>query len=213
MHAVRHLNCYGNKLVYWRKEFLNTSYRPGFRGGRPPFRPQETHRINHQISAREVRLVAEDGEQLGVLPIKDALKKAEEAELDLVEVAPTAKPPVCKLLDYGKFKYKEQKKEAEAKKKRSEQSLKELRIRYRTDVGDLETKLKKAREFLAEGDKVKFSMRFRGREIMYLDLGREKFENIIQRLADVSTLDEKALGNARQIHIVLAPAKQAPSSK
>ena len=115
-----------------------------------------------------------------MLSIRDALSKAEEAGLDLVEVAPGAKPPVCKILDYGKFKYKEQKKEAEARKNRSETTTKELRLRYRTDVGDLAVKLKRAREFLAEGDKVKFVMRFKGREAMYLDLGKEKLDEIQQ---------------------------------
>jgi translation initiation factor IF-3 len=141
------------------------------------------------------------------MSIRDALLRAEGDELDLVEVSPNAKPPVCRLMDYGKFKYKEQKKEAEAKKKRSESTLKELRIRYRTDVGDLETKLKQAREFLAEGDKVKFSMRFKGREIAYVDLGVQKFNEIATRLADVATVDERSPAYGRQIHIVFAPSK------
>jgi translation initiation factor IF-3 len=118
---------------------LNTSSKPGgFRGGRfnRPIAPPDTHRINEFISAREVRVIAADGEQLGVMAIRDALQKAQELELDLVEVSAQAKPPVCKILDYGKFKYKEQKKEAEAKKHRTEPTLKELRIRYRNDVGD-----------------------------------------------------------------------------
>ncbi len=183
--------------------------KPGFRGGRfnRPTAPPDTHRINEFIIAREVRVISPTGEQLGVLPLKDALQRAQELELDLVEVSPTAKPPVCKILDYGKFKYREQKKEAEAKKNRSETSLKELRIRYRTDVGDLEVKLKQARDFLAEGDKVKFVMRFKGREAMYLDLGREKFEQIVQRLADVAVVDERSPISGRQIHITFAPAK------
>lgn len=158
-----------------------------------------------------MRVVIDGGEQLGILSIRDALQKAEELDLDLVEVAPDAKPPVCKIMDYGKFKYREQKKEAEAKKKRTENTLKELRIRYRTDKGDLETKLKHAREFLLEGDKVKFSMRFKGREVMYTDLGLEKFEEIIQALADCSVVDERSPNSGRQLHIVLAPSK--PGSK
>jgi translation initiation factor IF-3 len=183
--------------------------KPGFRGGRfnRPIAPPDAHRINEFIIAREVRVISPTGEQLGVLPLKDALQRAQEFELDLVEVSPTAKPPVCKILDYGKFKYREQKKEAEAKKKRSETSIKELRLRYRTDVGDLEVKLKQAREFLGEGDKVKFVMRFKGREAMYLDLGREKFEQIVQRLADVAVIDERSPISGRQIHITFAPAK------
>lgn len=202
---------------------MSTGFRPpgggfrgggggGFRGGGGrrflrPQQPPDEHRINDFITAREVRVIAPDGEQLGVLQLRDALAKAQEFELDLVEVAPQAKPPVCKILDYGKFKYKEQKKEAEAKKKRTEIETKEIRIRYRTDVGDLETKLQHAREFIAEGDKVKFVMRFKGREAMYLDLGREKFEEIKQRLADVATVDESSPIAGRQIHIVFAPLK------
>lgn len=183
--------------------------KPSFRGGRfnRPQTPPDTHRINEFITAREVRVIAPDGEQLGILQIRDALQKAQELELDLVEVSPQAKPPVCKILDYGKFKYKEQKKEAEARKNRSETTLKELRLRYRTDVGDLEVKLKQARDFLAEGDKVKFSMRFKGREAMYLDLGREKFDQIVERLKDVATVDERSPVSGRQIFITFAPIK------
>ncbi len=187
-----------------------------YRGGGGPrrrrkFQPEkeDTHRINKRIKAPKVRLISDDGEQLGILITTQALSIAEEKELDLVEVSPNADPPVCKLMDYGKFKYREQKKEAEAKKKRSETTVKELRIRYRTDVGDLETKLKKAREFLAEGDKVKFSMRFRGREVMYTELGIEKFNEIIESLADIATVDERSPERGRQIYIVLAPQKQA----
>jgi translation initiation factor IF-3 len=135
------------------------------------------------------------------------LERAEAAGLDLAEIAPEASPPVCKILDYGKLKYREQKKEAEARKKRTENIVKELRIRYRTDVGDLETKLKHARDFLGEGDKVKFSMRFKGREVMYVDLGDEKFKTIIERLSDVATVDEKSPLTGKQIYIVLAPLK------
>lgn len=180
----------------------------GYRGSRPAFRRQETpdlHRINTKIIAREVRVVTEEGEQLGILPLRDALAAAEARELDLVEIAPTATPPVCKIMDYGKFKYKEQKKAADAKKNRSESTLKELRVRYCTDKGDLETKVNQARDFLLAGDKVKFSMRFKGREVAYLDLGRQKFEEIAQRLADISSIDERSPIAGRQIHLVLAP--------
>lgn len=173
-----------------------------------PQQPEEAHKINDRITAREVRLIADDGEQLGILPLRDAIKLAEERDLDVVEVAPTAKPPVCRLMDYGKFKYKEQKKEAEARKKRAENTVKELRIRYRTDSGDLETKLKHAREFLEEGDKVKFSMRFKGREVMYMQLGDEKLNQIIERLSDIASVDEKSPLSGRQIHLTLAPKKK-----
>lgn len=183
-------------------------FRRGGRGRRPqPQAQPDAHRINDKITAKKVRLISNDGEQMGIMLTSAAIKVAEERELDLVEVGAKADPPVCKLMDYGKFKYKEQKKEAEAKKKRSEISVKELRIRYRTDSGDLETKLKKAREFLEEGDKVKFSMRFRGREIMYLDLGVEKFDEIVEELSDVAEVDERSPARGRQIYVVLAPVK------
>ena len=172
-----------------------------------PQQPPDAHRINDRILAREVRLISDSGEQLGIVQTRDALMRAESEGLDLVEVSPDAKPPVCRLMDYGKFKYKEQKREAEARKKHHESTLKELRIRYRTDTGDLETKLKQARDFLAEGNKVKFSMRFKGREVMYLNLGIEKFNLIAERLADVATVDEKSPPFGKQIHIVFAPSK------
>jgi translation initiation factor IF-3 len=152
--------------------------------------------------------VSDSGEQLGVMQLRDALTAAEQAGLDLVEVAPTAQPPVCRIMDYGKFKYKEQKKEAEARKKRSETTVKELRIRYRTDVGDLETKLRQSREFLEEGHKVKFSMKFRGREVMYTGLGVEKFKQIIAQLADIADVDEKSPERGSQLYIVFAPKKK-----
>lgn len=188
------------------KPFGKPPPRGGMRGKRPLVQP-DAHRINEFIQAKEVRVISPTGEQLGVLPIGVALAKAQEFELDLVEVAGQAKPPVCKILDYGKFKYKEQKKEAEAKKNRSETSIKELRLRYRTDTGDLDIKLRQAREFLGEGDKVKFVMRFKGREAMYIDLGKEKLAQIKQALADVAIVDEESSMGGRQIHMTLAPAK------
>jgi translation initiation factor IF-3 len=169
---------------------------------------EDTHRVNDKITAKEVRVIDDEGEQLGILSLRDALQKAEDSALDLVEVAPTAKPPVCRIMDYGKFKYKEQKKEAEARKKRTEINTKELRIRYRTDSGDLDTKLKQAREFLLEGDKVKFVMKFRGREIMYVELGMVKFDEIVKNLSDIASIDDQSPVAGRQIHIVLAPLKE-----
>jgi translation initiation factor IF-3 len=183
----------------------------GMRGKRPPVQP-DTHRINEFIQAKEVRVISPTGEQLGVLSIRDALAKAQELELDLVEVSAQAKPPVCKILDYGKFKYKEQKKEAEARKNRTETTIKELRLRYRTDSGDLDIKLRQAREFIGEGDKVKFVMRFKGREAMYVDLGKEKLQQIKQALSDIAIVDEESSMGSRQIHMTLAPAKGAAAA-
>ncbi len=189
---------------------FNGSGPGGFRGPRPPRRdlPPDTHRINQRITAREVRVITDEGEQLGVLSIRDALAAAEKVELDLVEVAPQAQPPVCKIMDYGKFRYKEQKKEAENRKKRTETTIKEIRIRYITDVGDLETKLKQARQFLEEGDKVKFTMRFKGREVAYLNLGAEKLDLIKEKLADIGAMDERSPTSGRILSITFAPIKK-----
>ncbi|MCB0319338.1 MAG: translation initiation factor IF-3 [Bdellovibrionales bacterium] len=151
------------------------NYRRGGRKKRTPVQVQEdTHRINDRIRVPEVRVIDDEGKQLGVLATSYALKLAEERDLDLVEVAPQAKPPVCKLMDYGKFKYREQKKEAEAKKKRTETTIKELRIRYRTDDEDLNTKLKKAREIFDEGYKVKFSIRCRNQKNTDMEINFRK---------------------------------------
>ncbi len=182
---------------------------------RPPFRDRagrgattpDAHRINKRITSPQVRVISDGGEQLGIMPTRQALTMAEDSGLDLVEVSPNSNPPVCKLMDYGKFKYKEQKKEAQARKHQTEQELKELRLRYITDTGDLEIKLKKAREFVAEGNKVKFTMRFRGREVMYQDLGLAKFNNIIEKLSDVASVFERSPLGGRQIYIILEPKK------
>lgn len=153
-------------------------------------RSKEKHRINNQITSRQVRLISGSGEQLGVVTIAEALARAEEDGLDLVEVAPDVSPPVCKLVDYGKLKYREQKKAAEAKKHSVTHGVKELRVRYNTDQHDLDTKVRNARNFLLEGDRVRFQMRFRGREVEYKDLGLEIFKQIAASLADVAVVEE-----------------------
>ena len=152
-----------------------------------------------------MRLVGADGTQFGVVPIEDALRRAEEAQLDLVEVAPTAQPPVCRILDYGKFKYQQHKKEAEARRKQATTTVKELRLGYRTDVGDLERQIQKAREFIQAGDRVKFSLRFRGREMAYQNLGREKLMRVCEALKDVATVEGSARMEGRLMGVVLAP--------
>lgn len=148
----------------------------------------EKHRINRDIIA-QVRVIAADGAQLGVLRTREAIQIAEDDGLDLVEVAPEAKPPVCKILNYGKFKYREQKKEA-ALRKNTGPTIKEIRLRYSTDKHDLETKVKNARRFIDEGDKVKFEMRFRGREVVYQEIGREIFKKVVEQLTDIAVLEE-----------------------
>lgn len=167
------------------------------------------YKVNKQINAQTVRVIDEDGKQLGIMSLEEALALAEEKDLDLLEVAPNASPPVCRLVDYGKFKYLEQKKEAQAKKKRSIIEVKEIRLRYNTDVGDLETKLKLARKFFEEGNKVKFSMRFRGREKGFVDKGLEKLETIIQSLKDVCTVESQTKElQGNQLILVLSPLKR-----
>ena len=138
-----------------------------YRGRGPRFvaPPEETYRINHRIRVPEVRVINTDGSQVGILPTIDAIRLAEEKQLDLVEIAPKAQPPVCRILDYGKFKYQQHKKEVEAKKKATTTTVKELRLGYRTDAGDIARQIDKARAFLEAGDRVKFLLRFRGREL------------------------------------------------
>ena len=136
---------------------------------------------------------------------EDALRRAEEAQLDLVEVAPNAQPPVCRILDYGKFKYQQHKKEAEAKRKQTTTTVKELRMSYRTDIGDIERQVQRAREFLAAGDRVKFTLRFRGREMAYQNLGREKLMKVCTALGDIATVEGTPRMEGRLMGVVLAP--------
>lgn len=171
-----------------------------------PFNRSNKHRVNNRIKAEEVRVVAENGDQVGIKPLQEAINIAQEANLDLVEVAPNASPPVCKIIDYGKFKYELQKKESLAKKNRTENTLKEVKLRYCTDTGDLNTKLRQARKFLSNGSKVKFSMRFRGRERAFMRLGREKLDHIVDRLSDVANQDGNSNYNGHQLSIILEPS-------
>ncbi len=170
-----------------------------------PLQKQELHKINEKIRSQQVRVIDSNGEQVGIQPIQEALALATEQQLDLVEIAPQANPPVCKLIDYGKYKYQLQKKEVEAKKNQRDNSVKELKIGYCTDIGDLKTKLRHARSFLADGNKVKFSMRFRGREKAFVHLGKEKLEQIVEQLGDVAKIYERNLRGRSQMHVVLIP--------
>ena len=169
----------------------------------------DKYRINEEITARDVRVIGAGGEQLGIMTARDAMRVAETEGYDLVEVAPEAAPPVCKLLDYGKLKYREQKKAAETRKRSSTHSVKELRVRYSTDKHDLETKLRKAREFLDEGDRVKFQMRFRGREVTYKELGEAIFKQIAEQLQDIALIEDFSplLGN--RMNMILVPKSLA----
>lgn len=166
---------------------------------------KEQHRINDKIRAQEVRVIDGDGEQVGIQPLQQALSLAQESQLDLVEIAPQAEPPVCKLIDYGKFKYQLQKKESEAKKKQTDNAVKELKIGYRTDIGDLKTKMRQARNFLSSGNRVKISMRFKGREKAFVHLGKEKLEQIVEQLSDVANVYERNLRSRSQVYITVSP--------
>ncbi len=146
-------------------------------------------RINHRIRAREVRLIDNNGVQIGVVPLGRALELAEEAGLDLVEVAPQANPPVCRIMDYGKFKYQRKKRLAEARKRQVTVQLKEVKIRYKTDDHDLATKMRQAREFLEAGHKVKFMMFFKGREIQFAALGQQTMEKVAADMMDAAVLE------------------------
>jgi len=146
-------------------------------------------RINTRIRAREVRLINHEGVQVGVVPLYQALQMAEEVGLDLVEVSPQAVPPVCRIMDFGKFKYQKKKRLQEAKKRQIVVQLKEVKIRYRTEENDLKTKLRQAREFLEEGHKVKFLMFFKGREIQFANLGQQVMEKVAADLMDAAILE------------------------
>ena len=168
-----------------------------------PAPKQDKHRINSKIRASEVRVIDDNGEQIGIESLQQALSIAAEKQLDLVEIAPQASPPVCKLIDYGKYKYQLQKKESEAKKKQKDNAIKELKVRYLTDIGDLKTKLRQARGFLSDGNKVKFSMRFKGREKAFVHLGKDKLREIASKLSDVAEVYEKNFRGRTQMHVIL----------
>jgi len=166
---------------------------------------REGPRINREITARTVRLVGADGEMIGVVSLRDAFDAAADANLDLVEVAPQADPPVCKILDYGKFRFEEQKKAAEARKKQKIIELKEIKLRPGIDDNDYEVKMRSAVRFLEEGDKVKVTMRFRGREMAHQHLGMEVLLRVRDRLADLAKVEQMPKLEGRQMIMVLAP--------
>ena len=148
--------------------------------------------INEQIRDREIRLIGEDGEQLGIMSARDAMKLAREANLDLVKIAPTAKPPVCKIIDYGKYRYEQARKEKEARKKRKTIEVKEVRLSPNIDTNDLNTKVNQARKFVSSGNKVKVAVRFRGRELAHTAVGKTILEDFAQKLSDIAVIDKPA---------------------
>ncbi len=166
-------------------------------------------RINEQIRVREVRLIDGEGEQRGIVQTSEALAMAKEADLDLVEVAPTSRPPVCKLLNYGKYKYEQEKKLREAKKKQSLTKLKEVRMQPKIDKHDLDFKSKHVQEFLNDGNKCKVTIRFRGRELAHTELGKVVLDNLLERLEEGSfNVDNKPQMEGRMMSMLLSPRKK-----
>jgi translation initiation factor IF-3 len=174
---------------------------------------ERSQRINGEITAPEVRLVADSGEQLGIVPVAQALKMAEEQNVDLVEIAPLARPPVCKLMDFGKFRYREQKKAHEAKLKQKQIQVKEIKFRPGTDDGDYAVKLHKLITFLEEGDKTKVTLRFRGREMAHQEFGLRILERVKADLEAYGVVEQFPRLEGRQMVMVLAPKKKVLVSK
>ena len=159
--------------------------------------------INEQIRDREVRLIGQDGEQLGIMSARDAFKLAQEAELDLVKIAPTAKPPVCKIIDYGKYRYELARKEKEARKKQKVIDVKEVRLSPNIDTNDLNTKVGAARKFLEKGDKVKVTLRFRGREMAHMSKSKYILDDFAESLADIAVVDKPSKAEGRRMVMFL----------
>lgn len=188
---------------------MKSNFRPNFVGprGRRPIPNQRKHKINDEIHGREIRLIDSEGKMLGVVHPKEALRMAEEVEMDLVEIAPQASPPVCKIIDYGKFVYELQKKEKAQKKNQQQQQMKEIRFKPRTDTHDFNFKTRHAQKFLEEGNKVKASIMFRGREITHKEIGRELLEKFIEELSEVSKVDSNLKMEGKNMTVILAPEK------
>ena len=159
--------------------------------------------INGQIRDKEVRVISEDGEQLGVMSSKDAMKLAKEAELDLVKIAPKAQPPVCKIIDYGKYKYELARKEKEAKKKQKTVEVKEVRLSPNIDTNDLNTKVNNAKKFISKGNKVKVTLRFRGREMAHMQQSKHILDDFAGLLADIAVIEKPAKQEGRSMSMVL----------
>lgn len=164
--------------------------------------------MNEDITDKEVRLIDADGEQRGVVSINDALEAAYEQDMDLVEVAANAKPPVCRIMDYGKFRFEQQKKQQEARKNQKRIQVKEVKFRPGTDEGDYQVKLRNLTRFLNDGDKAKVTVRFRGREMAHQNLGRDLLDRIEADLAEVGTVEQKAGMEGRQMTMVMTPVKK-----
>lgn len=163
-------------------------------------------RINHEIRLERIRLIDENGEMIGIVTMREALRRADEANLDLVEISPNADPPVCKILDYGKYKFEQQKKAAEARKKQKTVEVKEIQLRPMIGDHDYDVKLKSAKRFIEGGDKVKVVLRFRGREMAHTEIGLELLRRMIADVGDLAKVDFEPKIDGRQVMMILAPA-------
>lgn len=177
---------------------------PVFRGGKERI---DEPRVNRRIRVPEIRVIGEDGEQLGIMPTIQALRRAEAVSLDLVEVQPRAKPPVCKIMDYGKYKYEQSRKLAESKKKQQQIELKEVKFRPKTGDHDFDVKVKNLKRFLEKGNKGKVTVMFRGREIVHPDIGREMLNRVIQALGEDALIEQHPRLEGRQMVMIVAPAR------
>lgn len=166
------------------------------------------NRINEQITAPKVRLIGQDGEQVGIVSLQEALRTAEDAELDLVEVADKADPPVCRIMDFGKYKFEESKKQHEARKKQKQIQVKEVKFRPGTDEGDYQVKLRNLIRFLSDGDKVKVTLRFRGREMAHQDLGLKLLRRVEEDLAEYGAVEQRPKLEGRQMIMTMGPTRR-----
>ena len=171
------------------------------------------HQINEEILDKEVRLIGDQGEQLGIMSAQEALKIAVERELDLVKIAPGSNPPVCKVMDYGKFRFEQAKKEKEAKKNQRVIEIKEIRMSPGIGENDFNTKLKNGQKFLTDGDRLKVSVRFRGREMAHTEIGEQLLKDFAAKCADIATLDKNPKLEGRNMSMFLSPKPQAPAKK
>lgn len=174
----------------------------------PPAKSKDANLVNEGIRAREVMVITDTGEKLGVMNTRKAMDMAFSKDLDIVLVAPNAKPPVAKFMDYNKYKYEQQRKQREARKNQKVVALKEIRLSPKIDIHDFETKLKNGRKFLEKGDKLKISIRFRGREMAYTNKGREVMFDFAEKCADIATIESKPKQDGRNMFMTLTPIKE-----
>ena len=198
-------------FILWRKNGKHVESESGeifaAQGQRAGKERIEEPRVNRRIRVPDVRVIGEDGEQLGIMPTIQALRRAELANLDLVEVQPRAKPPVCKIMDYGKYKYEQARKNAESRKKQQQIELKEVKFRPKTGEHDFEVKVRNLKRFLEKGNKGKVTVMFRGREIVHPEMGREMLNRVIQSLGEDALIEQHPRLEGRQMVMIVGPAR------